>query len=114
MKADEAYLRAYKHDIQPDLFCLFVRGNPDEPGMPQPSCGMERKHMSPPVVLVTGALTGIGRAIAVAFAKKGAKVVASGRHDDAGAEGKPGRAVSRPRRVMPRLSTPMSSARSSA
>ena len=28
--------------------------------------------MSKPVVLITGALTGIGRAAAVAFAKKGA------------------------------------------
>jgi NAD(P)-dependent dehydrogenase (short-subunit alcohol dehydrogenase family) len=41
--------------------------------------------MGTPVVLITGALTGIGRATAVAFAKKAAKVVASGRHDDAGA-----------------------------
>jgi NAD(P)-dependent dehydrogenase (short-subunit alcohol dehydrogenase family) len=40
--------------------------------------------MDEPVVLITGALTGIGRAAAVAFAKKGAKVVASGRRDDAG------------------------------
>src|ERR1700724_2258621 len=40
--------------------------------------------MSNPVVLITGGLTGIGRAAAVAFAKKGAKVVASGRRDDAG------------------------------
>jgi len=31
--------------------------------------------MNKPVVLITGALTGIGRAAAVAFAKKGAKVV---------------------------------------
>jgi NAD(P)-dependent dehydrogenase (short-subunit alcohol dehydrogenase family) len=37
-----------------------------------------------PVVLVTGGLSGIGRAAAVAFAKKGAKVVVAGRHDDAG------------------------------
>jgi NAD(P)-dependent dehydrogenase (short-subunit alcohol dehydrogenase family) len=37
-----------------------------------------------PVVLVTGGLSGIGRAAAIAFAKKGAKVVVSGRHDDAG------------------------------
>ena len=40
--------------------------------------------MSKPVVLITGALTGIGRAAAVAFAKKGAKVVVSGRRDEAG------------------------------
>ena len=38
-----------------------------------------------PVVLITGALTGIARATALAFARKGAKLVASGRHDDAGA-----------------------------
>jgi len=37
--------------------------------------------MSNPVVLITGGLTGIGRAAAVAFAKKGAKVVVAGRHD---------------------------------
>jgi NAD(P)-dependent dehydrogenase (short-subunit alcohol dehydrogenase family) len=40
--------------------------------------------MTSPVVLITGALTGIGRATALAFAKKGAKVVVSGRHDDKG------------------------------
>ena len=38
-----------------------------------------------PVVLITGALTGIARATALAYAKKGAKIVAAGRHDDAGA-----------------------------
>jgi NAD(P)-dependent dehydrogenase (short-subunit alcohol dehydrogenase family) len=37
------------------------------------------------VVLVTGALTGIGRATAMAFAREGARLVVSGRHDDAGA-----------------------------
>ena len=42
--------------------------------------------MSTQVVLVTGGLTGIGRAAAVAFAKKGAKVVVGGRRDDAGQE----------------------------
>jgi NAD(P)-dependent dehydrogenase (short-subunit alcohol dehydrogenase family) len=40
--------------------------------------------MDKPVVLVTGALTGIGRATAVAFARKGAKLVVAGRRDEAG------------------------------
>jgi len=40
--------------------------------------------MSSPVVLITGALTGIGRATALAFAQEGARVVVSGRHDDEG------------------------------
>jgi NAD(P)-dependent dehydrogenase (short-subunit alcohol dehydrogenase family) len=40
--------------------------------------------MSNPVVLITGGLTGIGRAAAVAFAKKGAKLVVAGRRDEAG------------------------------
>jgi NAD(P)-dependent dehydrogenase (short-subunit alcohol dehydrogenase family) len=40
--------------------------------------------MSNPVVLITGALTGIGRAAALAFAREGARLVVSGRHEDAG------------------------------
>jgi NAD(P)-dependent dehydrogenase (short-subunit alcohol dehydrogenase family) len=40
--------------------------------------------MATPVVLITGALTGIGRATALAFAHEGARIVVSGRHDDAG------------------------------
>ena len=40
--------------------------------------------MSSPVVLITGALTGIGRAAAVAFAKNGANVVVAGRRNEAG------------------------------
>src|SRR6266853_4914406 len=40
--------------------------------------------MSSPVVLITGALTGIGRATALAFANEGARVVVSGRRDDEG------------------------------
>ena len=38
------------------------------------------------VVLITGALTGIGRATAFAFARSGAHIVISGRHDEAGRE----------------------------
>jgi len=40
--------------------------------------------MNKPVILITGGLTGIGRATALAFAKKGAKVVVAGRRDEAG------------------------------
>ena len=40
--------------------------------------------MSNQVVLITGALTGIGRASSVAFAKAGANIVISGRHADEG------------------------------
>jgi NAD(P)-dependent dehydrogenase (short-subunit alcohol dehydrogenase family) len=36
------------------------------------------------VVLITGALTGIGHATAIAFAQQGARLVVSGRHDQAG------------------------------
>jgi len=39
--------------------------------------------MSNLVVLITGALTGIGRATAIAFAKEGARLVVAGRREDA-------------------------------
>src|SRR3984893_4884185 len=50
--------------------------------------------MSNPVVLITGALTGIGRAAAIAFARKGAKVVVSGGRDE------PGNALARELRAL--------------
>lgn len=40
--------------------------------------------MQNPVVLITGALTGIGRATALAFAQQGARLVVSGRRDEVG------------------------------
>jgi NAD(P)-dependent dehydrogenase (short-subunit alcohol dehydrogenase family) len=40
--------------------------------------------MNTPTVLITGALTGIGRATALAFAREGAQVIVSRRHDEAG------------------------------
>jgi hypothetical protein len=58
---------------------------PDKSGMTNQSAVSKGNNMNTPVVLITGALTGIARATAFAFAKKGAKIVASGRHDDAGA-----------------------------
>ena len=42
--------------------------------------------MSSPVVLITGALTGIGRAAAIIFAHEGARIVVSGRRDKQGQE----------------------------
>jgi NAD(P)-dependent dehydrogenase (short-subunit alcohol dehydrogenase family) len=42
--------------------------------------------MSSPVVLITGALTGIGRAAAILFAQEGAQIVVSGRRDKQGQE----------------------------
>jgi NAD(P)-dependent dehydrogenase (short-subunit alcohol dehydrogenase family) len=40
--------------------------------------------MSKPVVLITGALTGIGRATAIAFAREGARLIVSGRRKPEG------------------------------
>jgi NAD(P)-dependent dehydrogenase (short-subunit alcohol dehydrogenase family) len=40
--------------------------------------------MNTPVALITGALTGIGRAAALAFAKEGSRLVVSGRHEEVG------------------------------
>lgn len=42
------------------------------------------KTLAESVVLITGALAGIGRATAIAFAKEGSKVVVSGRKEEAG------------------------------
>jgi NAD(P)-dependent dehydrogenase (short-subunit alcohol dehydrogenase family) len=46
----------------------------------------EIEAMSSSVVLITGALTGIGRAAAIVFAQEGAHIVVSGRRDKQGQE----------------------------
>jgi NAD(P)-dependent dehydrogenase (short-subunit alcohol dehydrogenase family) len=43
-----------------------------------------KRELSNSVVLITGALTGIGRATALAFADEGSKIVISGRREEAG------------------------------
>jgi NAD(P)-dependent dehydrogenase (short-subunit alcohol dehydrogenase family) len=43
-----------------------------------------KDSINTPTVLITGALTGIGRATALAFAREGGNIVVSGRHDDKG------------------------------
>jgi NAD(P)-dependent dehydrogenase (short-subunit alcohol dehydrogenase family) len=62
-------------------------GHPPERTEPLPFAGghtWKDWTMSNPVVLITGALTGIGRATAIAFAKEGAHLVVSGRREEAG------------------------------
>src|SRR5260370_19787538 len=62
--------------------CLNARGASTLPNINRIS--EEERFMSNQVVLITGALTGIGRATAIAFAEAGATVVISGRHPDEG------------------------------
>src|ERR1700738_1920529 len=60
------------------------RWKPDTECMFRYAIGKE-VTMNTPVVLITGALTGIARATALAYARKGAKIIAAGRKPEAGA-----------------------------
>jgi NAD(P)-dependent dehydrogenase (short-subunit alcohol dehydrogenase family) len=60
------------------------RGKPKSSASGTHQACQRSDEMSTPVVLITGALTGIGRAAALTFAKGGGPVVISGRHKDAG------------------------------
>jgi NAD(P)-dependent dehydrogenase (short-subunit alcohol dehydrogenase family) len=55
-----------------------------EPSTTQHHQPEKEPDMNHPVVLITGALTGIGRATAIAFAREGARLVVSGRREEAG------------------------------
>src|SRR3979490_889422 len=61
------------------------RGKPKSGGAATARSSVPRSDaMNNPVVLITGALTGIGRAAALAFAAEGSRIVVSGRHEEAG------------------------------
>lgn len=45
---------------------------------------MKTSSQTHPVALITGALTGIGRATAIAFAQQGASIIVSGRREEEG------------------------------
>src|SRR5207248_324350 len=61
------------------------RGKPKSGGAATARSSVPRSiAMKYPVVLITGALTGIGRAAALAFAAEGSRIVVSGRREEAG------------------------------
>src|SRR5713226_7352199 len=66
--------------------CWLTKYASGSPGSrKQPTKNKLKEHlMNTPVVLITGALTGIGRATSLAFAHEGARIVISGRRDEAG------------------------------
>src|SRR4051794_23451990 len=71
---------SWRRQDRPDPVASAHRAMPRQQAGPRARI----RNMSTQVVLVTGGLTGIGRAAAVAFAKQGAKVVVAGRRDEAG------------------------------
>jgi len=65
-------------------FIASIKVHPIASLTPEKEITMNPVSPVSPVILITGALTGIGRATALAFAREGATVVVSGRRDEAG------------------------------
>ena len=64
----------------PSALTQALKLGQDEKGHKDREVGLMKNK----AVLITGALTGIGRATALAFAREGARIVISGRHEDEG------------------------------
>src|SRR5713226_1969124 len=68
----------------PPLLSLHTRADRQGAGTAKQKPKLKENLMNTTVVLITGSLTGIGRATAIAFAQEGARIVVSGRRDEAG------------------------------
>src|SRR5580693_7177562 len=78
----------YEHHLRPSWKARSLAGRPSNTDAGSVSVNITRTNekcfMSDQVVLITGALTGIGRAAAIIFAQEGAHIVVSGRRDKEG------------------------------
>src|SRR6266849_10119839 len=80
----EAYFCSHGSDAERRHNPVITGQIADRPAHLGPGHRLRSSAMKKPVVLITGALTGIGRATAIAFAKDGARLVVSGRRETEG------------------------------